>query len=216
MRCKSVNHHCKTSPIFAFSKFNLGISTCSKVLRQPDYSCKHCTGPIWYAESHSNIYFIMALLLVVPRVKTSMIINFLKSRITNVHLFEPHQHHHTTHRNPLLDLLNAVNLLVSSILPYHRCLWRCSPEFAEFSQFWIPEWPLSIWPHYSQRGCGDVVLDLFDALNLTITSILPSVCSCPLHKQKGRHFRNSEFPSAGIHHLSYGRTTVNESLEMSD
>jgi len=102
MRCKPVNHHCKMSPIFAFSKFNLGISTCSKVLRQPDYSCKYCTGPIWYAESHSNIHFIMALLLVVPRVKTSMIINFLKSRIT-VHLFKPHQHHYTTHRNPLLE-----------------------------------------------------------------------------------------------------------------
>jgi hypothetical protein len=56
-------------------------------------------------------------MVVTPQAETSPISAFSKPRITNLHLFKPHHHGHTIHENPILGLLDALNLPMPSVLP---------------------------------------------------------------------------------------------------
>ena len=96
--------------------------------------------------------------------------------------------------NPILDLFDVLNLMVSSSLRSGQWLQCCKHKHLQFSEFeilWQLHSPPLICFNHLQPGLWNPVLHLFNALNLIVPSSLPSGQWLPCCKNK--HLQFSEF-----------------------
>ena len=120
--------------------------------RQADFSCECRTSPTWCAN------LPVPSLLSWPPASGSTSRTVPDFRIFKIqhHLCSPAQRHHysqTICGNSVLELFDALNLVVPSILSYPCWWWPCRWECAQLLEFWIAQQglsPLLIWHHYSQ------------------------------------------------------------------
>ena len=123
----------KNIPIFRISK--LQNSTYDSPPLQSDNHWGWRTWPIECAESARAIHFVITPLVVVLQPRISLFSKFQNSAPTQNPPMTGHYCSQITLENGVLDLFDALDLLVPSILSSDLCWWYWSQEYSHFQNF---------------------------------------------------------------------------------
>jgi len=135
------------------------------------------TWPIQRAQFHRFIPFTIWPLVVVLQAQISQFQEFEIPQQLHSPLLICSNYSQPSLWNPGLDLFSALKLIVSSSMwsgQWLQCYKHKYLQFSEFDILWQLHSPPLMCFNYSQPGLWNPILDLCNALNLNVSSSLPS------------------------------------------